>query len=402
MNKPNIFETGARQESRLKARSSLSPEQLKIVEMPADRHCMILGPAGSGKTQTFLHRGAYLAGTSGALPSRYRLFVFNEMAGESIKSGIRLLGLPEESVTTIDHWCRLFYEEHISRNLPRIYVNLRLDYPIIRSEVLQALEDREDLRNILEFALVDDGQDLSPDVFEILQRAAKHLTVFADFQQKLIENKTSETFLLETLKRKMRKDRLSGIYRNAPPVAQLASYFLSEEDSRRKFLAQIAVPGQEKKMPLFYVAPSEEAELDQLAATVHMRQSLNENVGIVVSSNRLLHEFAKDLKERGVEIEKVIESDAQNVLHGPYDLENDIPKIMTYQTAKGLTFDSVFLPRLTESSFSPVKGEARERMLFVGVTRARQWVHLSTVRGSECAEIGRLKAAEADGHLVII
>jgi superfamily I DNA/RNA helicase len=139
-----------------------------------------------------------------------------------------------------------------------------------------------------------------------------------------------------------------------------------------------------------------------LAATLQMRQSMNEKVGIIVPSSSLIHGLAKDLNERGVEVEKVIERDAQNIFHEPFDFGNDIAKIATFHTAKGLAFDSIFLPHLTENSFSGAKSEARQRMLFVGVARARQWVYLSTVNGKEFKEIDILKAAEADGHLLLI
>jgi DNA helicase IV len=40
--------------------SELSPEQKKIVQMPLHERSLIYGAPGSGKTQTLLHRTAYL------------------------------------------------------------------------------------------------------------------------------------------------------------------------------------------------------------------------------------------------------------------------------------------------------------------------------------------------------
>jgi len=87
---------------------------------------------------------------------------------------------------------------------------------------------------------------------------------------------------------------------------------------------------------------------------------MNERVGIIVPTNRLLHGLAK-----------------------------------------GLPFDSVLLPRLTERSFPWVRGVARQRILFVGIARATQWVYLSTVNNYEISEMEILRRAEAEGHLVI-
>ena len=382
--------------------SELTPDQLKVVKMPLDRHRLVLGSAGSGKTQVLIHRASYLAKTYGISPDNFRIFVFTDMAREYIRPAAQLLGLPEETVTTFDHWCRLFYEDRKSKDLPRTYINMRIDFQRIRTEVLLLLEQKKELRNSLEFALVDDGQDLTPEVYKILSLAARHVTVFADFQQKIAETRASEPLILEALSLKERGSTFSGTYRNAPHVANLASHFIADEDARRDYLSQVAAKQKVKAHPLCYVAPSSDKEMSLLAATLQMRQSMNEKVGIIVPSSSLIHGLAKDLNGRGVEVEKVIERDAQNIFHEPFDFGNDIAKIATFHTAKGLAFDSIFLPHLTENSFSGAKSEARQRMLFVGVARARQWVYLSTVKGKEFKEIDILKAAEADGHLLLI
>ena len=82
-------------------------------------------------------------------------------------------------------------------------------------------------------------------------------------------------------------------------------------------------------------------------------------------------------------------------------LSNATPKIATYYSAKGLTFDSVLLPRLTESSFSWIEDSTRIRLFFVGIARATQWVYLSTVKGKEFSEIKVIRDAETKGHLTL-
>jgi superfamily I DNA/RNA helicase len=382
--------------------SGLAPDRLKVVELPLDRNWLVLGSAGSGKTQVLIHRASHLAKTYGISPDKFRIFVFTEMAREYISPAVQFLGLPQQTVTTFDNWCRLFYEEHKSSDLPRTYINLRVDFQRIRAEVLLLLEQKKELRNILEFALVDDGQDLAPEIYEILKLAARRVNVFADFKQKIAESGISEPFILETLGLKRRVAKLWGTYRNAPYVANLASYFIADKEARRDYLSQITARQKVKEHPLCYISPDLDKEISFLAATVQMRQSMNEKVGIIVPSSSLLHELTKELKKRGVEVEKVIERDAQNIFHEPFNFGNNIPKIATYHTAKGLAFDSVFLPNLTENSFSAAKGEARQRMVFVGIARASQWVYLSTIKGSEFKEIKILKNAEADGHLLMI
>ena len=389
-------------DTRILSLSDMTSYQRKAIKMSTKKHCFVSGHSGSGKTQMLLHRAAYLAETCNVSSESFRIFVFTDMAREYVKPFLKYLDLPEKTTATLDQWCRLFYEHYVSRDLPRTYKNLRIDYSMIREQVLSVLKEKKELRNKLEFALVDDAQDLPPEGFEILRLAARHITVFGDFQQKIMENETSERIIREILRLEPRKEVLAGVYRNTPQVAWLASYFISDVALRRDFLDQISSSQKVKEQPFFYIAPLLEREIELMAETVQMRQSMNEKVGIIVPTDRLLHDTAEKLMKKRVRVEKVTERDAQNVIHEPYDFGTLVPKITTYQKAKGLTFDTVFLPRLVEDAFSNIQGEIRQKMLYVGITRARQWVYLSTVKGNEIKEVSILKAAKADGHLLIL
>jgi superfamily I DNA/RNA helicase len=153
---------------------------------------------------------------------------------------------------------------------------------------------------------------------------------------------------------------------------------------------------------LCYVARSEEKELVHLAQIVRQKLVQKNRVGILVPSNSLVHSLAKSLLDEGIETEKAIAIDAQNVIHIPYDFRNNLRKITTYSMAKGLTFDSVLLPRLTDDSFSPIPSNQKHRLLFMGISRASQWVYLSTAKGQEFQEMMTLRSAQSDGHLRII
>ena len=87
----------------------LKPEQTRAVEMKPDQNRVVFGVAGSGKTQVLVHRAGYLIKAYNVPPERYRVFVFTNVIKQYIKSGIQFLGLPDESVSTFDHWCRLVY-----------------------------------------------------------------------------------------------------------------------------------------------------------------------------------------------------------------------------------------------------------------------------------------------------
>ena len=71
--------------------------------------------------------------------------------------------------------------------------------------------------------------------------------------------------------------------------------------------------------------------------------------------------------------------------------------ILTYHRAKGLEFEAVFLPRLEDGEL-PYRARTdaavaeERRLLYVGITRAKRYLHVSRVRGQKpsrfLAELG--------------
>jgi superfamily I DNA/RNA helicase len=323
------------------------------------------------------------------------VFVFTNVIKEYIRSGIQFLGLPEESVSTFDHWCRIIYESRISRRLPRL--GKSIDFDQIRTSVLYLFRKKQELQKTLDFVLVDEGQDLTAQAYEILNLAAQHITVFADPQQQIFDNGTSISVILEKLGLNNNNAALLGAYRNAPYVAQLASRFIEDAQKRSQYLLQVNKEQKVREHPLCYVAPNHEKEIDRLAEIVSQRQAMNEQIGIIVPTNRQVFGFAKGLEQRGVTVEKAAAGKDNS-----YDFSNSLPKIVTYFSAKGLTFDSVLLPRLTESAFSWIEDNSlRSRIFFVGIARATQWAYLSTVEDKEFSEMDIIREAENAGHIIV-
>lgn len=386
----------------LVSRSDLTPEQKNARKISPRESTLVLGPPGSGKTQVLVQRADYLVQSQKISVQKIRLFVSTDVMAKFIRPEIRSLGYPEEIVTTFDQWCHSFYLENISRDLPRVYLDGRVDFKKLHYAVLSALQKNRDLRKILEFVLVDDGQDLTPEAFKILCLVAQHITVFADPHHKLSEEGASESQILDTLKLNKGKFVLQGEYRNSRPVAELASFFIDDEIFRTAYLSEVRFDDSTSEDFQCCIAPSEEKELSQLSLVVRQRLVMKDKVGILVPINRLVHRVAKALEDRGIEAEKAIPLSAQNVIHKPYDFGNDLPKITTYPMARGLTFDSVLMPRLTENSFSKIPPFLRHRHLFVGITRACKWVYMSTVKGQEFGEMTKLKSAEIKGKIRIL
>jgi DNA helicase IV len=232
---------------------------------------------------------------------------------------------------------------------------------------------------------------LDATAYGILRQMTRHLTVFADARQQIFEGGASVSEMQQHLALTGQSASLLPAYRNSPDIAKLASYFGNAYDGMN-YLAQ------ERQKPCFYVATDWEDEMDKLADVLRERRLLNHKCGIIVPTNRDLFSVTNKLKERGIEVHQAIA-----VRRGgtPPDFDSLTPIIASYHNAKGLTFDCVLLPKLVENNFLRVTGERRRRLLLVGITRATQWVYLSTVRGWELGDQDVFRQAAANGDLFI-
>jgi superfamily I DNA/RNA helicase len=373
--------------------TELTTEQLRAIELDASEHRVIMGGPGSGKTMVLLHRARHLRHAGGVPPERFHIFVFTNVLSTYIKSALDLLEIPETCVSTFDDWCRRFYEAHISKRVPWDKLAKRPDFPAIRAGVLKHVTAQKSSTPLFDFVLVDEGQDLDASCFELLTRAARHVTVCMDQQQQIYEGGSSDAQVLTTLGLKRRNITLLETFRCCPYIVQLASQYIIDDATRAAYLQQTKTAQTDIETPLLYRAADFEDERDKLIEIVKLRVSKGERVGILLPLQRQVHGFGQGLREAGVDVE---------IQGKDLDFATDLPKIMTYHSAKGLTFDTVLLPRLTENSFPKFTTARIERLMFVGLTRAVRWVYLSTAEAKPFEPLARLEPLAAAKKLTIL
>ncbi len=356
-------------------RAELTPDQLRAVELDAGEHRVVAGAPGSGKTLVLLHRAAYLRDRGKVTPDRFRIFVFTNVLRGYIASALPLLGIPGTAVTTFDKWCCDYYREHVSRRLPRTVADGEglPDFAAIREAVLEGTRPQLWGGRPLEFAMVDEGQDLDGTCFGILRNVARHVTVCIDFKQQIYEDRADEGVLLERLGIRRRNVSILDAFRCCPFVAELAAEFIAGKEERSAYLRQVRTEQAERERPLLFVARSVEEERERLASVLRTRALRGERVGVLFPRRRMVHGYARDLAARGIEAE----------VYPNLDFGSDRPKVMPYHSAKGLTLDTVLLPRLVPEGFVRFSAEMTERLLFVGLTRATKWAYLSTVAAGD-------------------
>lgn len=349
-------------------RNELTPEQLRAIELPHTEHQVIVGAPGSGKTQILLHRANELRRRLGSPAGRFRILVFTNVLKTYIRSALELLCLPENTVTTFDDWCKSFHEQHISRRLPWNDAKRCPDFDAIRQAVARQIADNSLPLPLYDFTLVDEGQDLDATCFATLRRVSRHVTVCLDYKQQIYEHGANEVDILAALGLRRRNLTLLDAYRCSPYVARLAAQLLDDPAERQQYLRQVRTEQTERETPLLYKAASLEDERRRLIEVLRQRLLTDQRMAVLFPLRRQVFGFARGLAAAGIEVET-----QQNL-----DFGSCRPKLITFHSAKGLTFDSVLLPRLTSDSFPRVNLERIRRLLFVAATRATRWVYLST------------------------
>lgn len=348
--------------------SSLTPAQQDAVQMDTRSHKAIVGGPGAGKTLVLLHRLNLLFHRAGKNRDAVRLFVYTNTLKQFIQAGNDMLDVPDECISTFDKWCADTYRTQVNPRLPT--KEKKPDFEAIRSGVFGVIDSGKLPTPLFDCVLIDEAQDMDISAIEILKRLARHITICMDGKQQLYDDGMSEPEALKLLGLSRHNTALLAAFRCNPMVTELAAQFIPDEVRRQEFMRQASNLEMDRSRPLFFVADSRPDEVAHLIEMVRLRLSYGDSIAVLFPKKNQPHGFANEFKEAGIDVE-VQQRDA------PIDFSNPIPKLMTYHQAKGLTFDSVFLPRLNQSSFPGEMSKRIGHLCFVGVSRAVKWVYMS-------------------------
>lgn len=359
-----FYQQQNREKMWLITRKELTNSQIEAIQTPINRNKIFIGAPGSGKTLILVYRLEYVLNELKVRPERARLFVYTTALSEYIKSSITNLGLPTECVTNFDKWCYAFFRSRISSQVPR-EGNLP-DYKLIKEKILEYIE-KEETEAIFDVVLVDEGQDLTEISYKILARISKHVTVCLDEKQQIYVENSNIVEIKKSLN--VRDYEISNIlegWRCSPHIVKIAAEFIEDKEERQYFLSQNRKPLIENELPYIAISTDYTKANKKLYELIKERLLLNDSVAILVSKNSICGAIGNYLQQNGIEAE----------FYKEIDFTTSNPKVMTIHSAKGLTFDSVFMPSLLSSNFSKFPEAITRRMLFVGITRAIKWLYM--------------------------
>lgn len=267
----------------------------------------------------------------------------------------------------------------------------KVDWTAVADHLLQHEERVPDDALELGTLLIDEGQDFPPALYRLLRtlaglarapgpKVAHPLRCFilADENQQITEDNSTLDQIAEALK--IDPDNrylLLDNFRNSKEIAELARRFFSDVGVLPK------LPKRSTGDKPTYVRVRSTVEAVNRIVT-WIRNNPDKEVGVLVFKDgkrevifQQLQEAVRSIRGRDVTVQTYswgsrTENPVKNLL---FD-ESDVVTVLNMQSSKGLEFDAVFVVDLHEAPIG-LYGPDRFRMqMFVGVSRARDWVEL--------------------------
>ncbi len=302
--------------------SELDEDQIKMLNAVNDKSCIITGCAGSGKSVLALIKARRIQKEKG---DNYQIIVYTKALCNYMNAGRKELGLNNQFDY---HW-----DWKKKKKCPSF-----------------------------DYTIVDEIQDFSKEeIQDFINATNKHFFFFGDTAQSIYEG-LKETMPVEdinyTFNTKAKTFELYRNYRLPRPVAEVVQYVgvgLEGFDIDTYKSKEIAVPR-------FIRYDSFDKQIEAIAEII--KNGNVSDVGILVPLNDDVKRVSELLVSKDINHELKYEDKKDfrcSINNLNFTTEN--PKVMTYHSAKGLQFETVFLPGI--SSLNPLHRKA----LYVAMTR---------------------------------
>lgn len=308
--------------------SELDDDQIKFLMSTMDKSCIVEGCAGSGKSVLALIKAQHIQKEYG---NNYKIIVYTKALCKYMSSGKEALGLNND----------FYYHWHWKNRLncaPADYI------------------------------IVDEIQDFTRDeIEEFINAAQKGFYFFGDTAQSIYKGhkptlRVDEIkFEFPQLRSRVKDFNLYRNYRLPTPVAKLTHQIGVDLEP----FEESTYRSSENAIPRIIQYNTRN---DQIEAIHRMISNLNmTDVAILLPDNNLVKDVYDHLLSLGGDYEVKYE-DRTNWHNSVENLNfnSTNPKIMTYHSAKGLQFETVFLPYLEQLSISNDKDR---KALYVAMTR---------------------------------
>ena len=317
--------------------SELDEDQIKVLMATNEKSCVVSGCAGSGKSVLALIKAQRIQKEKG---NNYGIIVFTKALCKYMNAGRKALNLNKDFYY---HW----------------YWKNKLGCPSA------------------DYIIVDEIQDFSKEeILDFIRAANKNFFFFGDTAQSIYQG-LKDTMPVDEIRNlfsygsKPKDFELYRNYRLPKPVAKLVQYVGLDLDG----FDINTYKSKENDIPRFIRYNSLEEQVKAIANIIKKLQL--SDVGILLPHNENVRQVWNALNQFGINQEMKFDdkTDWHNNIDN-LDFTTTNPKVMTYHSAKGLQFETVFLPNITELSSDPQRHIAEQKALYVAMTRTCRFLYV--------------------------
>ena len=294
--------------------SELDEDQIKVLNAVNDKSCIVSGCAGSGKSVLALIKAQRLQREKG---NDYQIIVFTKALCNYMNAGRNELGLKKQ-----------------------------FDYHWDWKKQKQCPSS--------DYVIVDEIQDFSKDeIQDFINATYKHFFFFGDTAQSIYEG-LKETMPVEDINHTFStRAKIFELYRNyrlPKSVAKVVQYIGVNLDG----FDLDTYKSKETSIPRFIRYDSLNSQIKSIARLIN--NGAVSDVGILVPHNEDVKRVSDMLNEYQInhELKYDDKNDFRKSINN-LDFTTENPKVMTYHSAKGLQFGTVFLPGAEQLSVTILK-----------------------------------------------
>ena len=228
-----------------------------------------------------------------------------------------------------------------------------------------------------DYIIVDEIQDFSKsEIQDFVKASRKCFFFFGDSAQSIYSNKKS-TMTIEELSKMLnvKVSKLNSNYRLSKPVAKITQPYVGVDANP---YADGIYQSKETSLPHFASFSDDDSQIDAIISTI--QKNNYKNVGILVPNNDLIITAMQKFVDRKFVFELKYNAgynDPRNI--DTLNFRTSVPKLMTYHSAKGLQFETVFLP-----FFEGTNNTDARKALYVAMTRTYRFLYV-LYKGEEIA-----------------
>lgn len=302
--------------------AELDTDQMKLLQMQLG-NLVVEGCAGSGKSILALWKAKQIQDTNAG---SYKIIVFTKALYKYMLAGVKECGLNINNVLYHWEWEKRYNKESA------------------------------------DYLIVDEVQDFTPsDVDDFVSHANKAVIFFGDTAQSIYQGLPNRQAPVPDMKFVADKVNVASQYlqtnhRLPKTIARIAQNVSSQPDSR--FVDRCKKEGTEK--PHKVQCDSFEEQMDKIISVIQNRDL--DDVGILLPSNPDAKRAYEYLSAKGIASEVRYRAEGGDFMNLDFNSTN--PKIMTYHSAKGMQFETVFLPNCE------ISGNNYRNPLYVAMTRS--------------------------------